>query len=78
MFAGSRAAGTWVGVQNAVGNLSGIFGPILTGVIVQRAGYTAAFVVTAGIAAFGALWWLIGVPSIREIDFNDRKSALRP
>jgi MFS family permease len=78
MFAGARAAGTWVGVQNAVGNLSGIFGPILTGVIVQRAGYTAAFVVTAGIAAFGALWWLIGVPSIREIDFNDRKSALRP
>ena len=39
MFAGPRAAGTWVGVQNALGNLSGIFGPIITGIIVDRAGY---------------------------------------
>ena len=43
MFAGPRAAGTWVGVQNAFGNLSGIFGPIITGIIVDRAGYDSAF-----------------------------------
>ncbi|MEO6582148.1 MAG: MFS transporter, partial [Sphingomicrobium sp.] len=30
IFAGPRAVGTWVGVQNALGNLSGIFGPIIT------------------------------------------------
>lgn len=67
MFSGPRAAGTWVGVQNAIGNLSGIFGPILTGVIVQNAGYTAACVVTSVIAAFGAVWWIVGVPSIRQV-----------
>jgi MFS family permease len=70
MFSGPRAAGTWVGVQNAMGNLSGIFGPIVTGVIVDRAGYEMAFVVTAAVAALGAVWWIIGVPAIREIDLD--------
>jgi MFS family permease len=70
MFAGPRAAGTWVGVQNAIGNLSGIFGSILTGFIVQNAGYTSACAVTAGIAAAGALWWIVGVPRIHEIELD--------
>jgi len=67
MFAGPRAAGTWVGVQNAVGNLSGIFGPILTGFIVADAGYSTAFVVTAVVAFAGALWWIWGVPRIQQV-----------
>jgi MFS family permease len=67
IFSGRRAAGTWVGIQNAVGNMSGIFGPILTGFIVQQAGYTTACVVTAAVAAFGALWWIVGVPRIEQV-----------
>ena len=67
MFAGPRASGTWVGVQNAIGNLSGIVGPIVTGIIVQRAGYNCAFILTAGVATFGAIWWAIGVPRIRQV-----------
>ena len=67
MFSGPRAAGTWVGFQNAVGNLSGIFGPVATGAIVDSAGYGTAFVVTAAVAAAGALWWVIGVPRIQQI-----------
>lgn len=67
MFAGPRAAGTWIGVQNAFGNLSGIFGPIVTGIVVQRAGYESAFVLTAAVAAFGAIWWAVGVPKIEPI-----------
>ena len=70
IFAGPRAAGTWVGVQNAFGNLSGIFGPIITGIIVDRAGYGSAFVLTAAVAAFGALWWAVGVPRIAPVDFT--------
>ena len=70
MFAGPRASGTWVGVQNAFGNLSGIFGPIITGVIVDRAGYDAAFVVTAAVAAAGALWWAVGIPRIEQVDLK--------
>src|SRR4051794_29552908 len=67
MFAGPRAAGTWVGVQNAFGNLSGIFGPIVTGSIVDRTGYANAFYLTAAIAALGAVWWAVGVPRIEQV-----------
>ena len=70
MFAGPRAAGTWVGVQNAIGNLSGIFGPIITGIIVDRAGYESAFYVTAAVAAVGALWWAVGVPRIEQVNLG--------
>ena len=71
MFAGPRASGTWVGVQNAIGNLSGIIGPIVTGIVVQRAGYNSAFILTAAIAAIGAIWWAIGVPRIQQVNLKD-------
>ncbi|HVU30871.1 MAG TPA: MFS transporter [Sphingomicrobium sp.] len=70
MFAGPRASGTWVGVQNAIGNLSGIIGPIVTGIVVQRAGYDSAFLLTAAVAAIGAAWWAWGVPRIQEVDLD--------
>jgi dipeptide/tripeptide permease len=62
-----------VGFQNALGNLSGIIGPIVTGIVVQRAGYDSAFVLTAGIAAFGAAWWAIGVPRIEQVDLGEEQ-----
>jgi len=71
MFAGPRASGTWVGVQNAIGNLSGIVGPIVTGIVVHRAGYNSAFVLTAAVAAIGAIWWAIGVPRIQQVNLKD-------
>ena len=71
MFAGPRAAGSWVGVQNAIGNLSGILGPIITGLVVQRAGYNAAFILTAAVATVGAIWWAIGVPRIVQVIPNN-------
>ena len=70
MFAGPRATGTWVGLQNAIGNSSGIIGPIVTGLIVASAGYSAAFVVTAVIALVGALWWLFLVPAIEQVPID--------
>ena len=70
MFAGPRAAGTWVGVQNAFGNLSGIVRPIIAGIIIDRAGYASAFYLTAAIAAFGALWWAVGVPKIEQVKLD--------
>lgn len=70
MFAGPRASGTWVGVQNAIGNLSGIVGPIVTGIVVQRAGYNSAFVLTAAVAVIGGIWWAVGVPRIRQVTFD--------
>ena len=70
MFAGARAAGTWVGVQNAIGNLGGIFGPIVTGILVDSAGYRTAFIVTAVVAAAGALWWAVAVPPICQVELD--------
>lgn len=72
MFAGPRASGTWVGFQNAVGNLSGIFGPPITGILVQKdfSGFGLACVVTAAVAAFGAIWWAVGVPRIEQVELD--------
>jgi MFS family permease len=58
MFAGSRASGTWVGVQNAVGNISGIVGPVVTGLIIDlRGSYVGGFWLAAGGSMAGAAWW---------------------
>ncbi len=68
IFAGPRAAGGWVGIQNAIGNASGIVGPIATGIIVDQLGsYGLAFALAAGCAAAGALWWWLVIPPIRPI-----------
>ena len=70
MFAGPRASGTWVGFQNSLGNISGIIGPPVTGLIIDRAGYESAFIVTAVVAVAGALWWAFAVPQIRQVDLD--------
>ena len=75
MFAGRAAAGTWVGFQNALGNFSGIFGPLITGWIVDRAGYDSAFVLCAAIVAAGGIWWVIGVPKIEQVNLTQEQQA---
>ena len=72
MFAGPRAAGTWIGVQNALGNsFSGILGPVVTGMIVDAAGFNGAFYVVAAVAILGGIWWLVGVPKIEQVDLGE-------
>ena len=69
IFGGPRHSGSWVGAQNALGNISGIVGPIATGLIVDRlGGYGWGFALAAGIALLGALWWIVAIPPIREVD----------
>jgi MFS family permease len=70
MFAGPRAAGTWVGVQNGFGNISGIVGPIIQGFLIDQKSYESAFYLAAAVAAFGGLWWAFVLPEIREVDFD--------
>ncbi len=58
-LAGPRAAGKWIGIQNAIGNLSGIVAPIVTGALIDWTGrYQAAFLVASGVAIIGACSWL--------------------
>lgn len=69
IFAGPRAAGSWMGVQNALGNISGIVGPIVTGLIVDYiGGYGYAFATAAGLSLLGALLWWKMIPEIRTLD----------
>jgi len=70
MFAGPRAAGTWIGIQNSVGNISGIIGPVVSGIIIDKAGYGGAFALTAAITLVGAFWWVLAVPAIRQVEFD--------
>jgi MFS family permease len=61
-LAGPWAAGRWTGLQNFVGNLSGILAPSLTGWIVQRTGqFYWAFVVTTSVLVIGAICFIFVV-----------------
>lgn len=70
IFAGPRASGTWVGIQNAVGNSSGILQPVISGIIIDRAGYGGAFVLAGVVSALGGLWWTFGVPRIEQVELD--------
>jgi MFS family permease len=53
---GPRAAGQWMGVQNMIGNLSGVLAPLITGFVVDRTGHFYwAFAIAAAVALVGAL-----------------------
>lgn len=59
IIAGPKATGRWVGVQNAIGNISGFVAPALTGVLVDLTGsFAPAFVVAAVVLAFGFIAWI--------------------
>ncbi|MBA3669147.1 MAG: MFS transporter [Sphingomonas sp.] len=71
IFAGPRAAGSFIGIQNGVGNIPGIVGPIVTGMIIDWTGlYDNAFLLTAAVCLFSALWWVAAVPKIRPLAFD--------
>ena len=71
MFAGSKASGTWVGVQNALGNASGIVQPIVTGLIIDLTGsYAGGFWLAAVVSALGGLWWAFVLPEIRPVKLD--------
>jgi ACS family D-galactonate transporter-like MFS transporter len=69
-LAGPASAGRWVGVQSGVGNLAGVFGPVITGAIVDKAGYGPTFLLTAGIVVAGALAYAFGVPRVAPVDWQ--------
>ena len=73
-FAGPRATGRWMGVENAIANVAGILAPIVTGYIVQATGrYEPALYVAGGVALVGLVTWLFLVPRIEPIDWSLRR-----
>ncbi|HTS65441.1 MAG TPA: MFS transporter [Candidatus Acidoferrales bacterium] len=56
------AVGTWMGILNFAGNISGILAPIVTGLLIARTGsYYPGFVVAVVILHLGlpAYWWMV-------------------
>lgn len=75
-LAGPTAAGKWIGFQNFVGNLSGIFGPIVTGMVVDKTGHFSwAFVIAAAICVVGMFAWGIIVRQIEPIPWIEKISG---
>jgi MFS family permease len=71
IFAGPKASGSFIGIQNGLGNVPGIVMPIVTGLIIDWTGlYDNAFWLTAGVCAFAALWWAFVVPKIEPLKLD--------
>jgi MFS family permease len=67
-LAGPVATAKWVGIQNCIGNMSGIVAPILTGMIVDATGqFNSAFVVAAIVSTLGFLCWTVGIRRVEPI-----------
>jgi MFS family permease len=70
-LAGSRAAAKWMGVQNGVSGLSGVAGPMVTGVLIDATGdYRAAFLVSAAVALVGICSWGLVIRKVQPIDWT--------
>jgi MFS family permease len=70
-LAGSRAAAKWMGVQNGVSGLSGVAGPMVTGVLIDATGdYRAAFLVSAAVALVGIGSWGLVIRKVQAIDWT--------
>ncbi len=78
-FAGPRATGRWMGIQNAVGNVAGMTAPVVTGYLVESTGnYTYASIVSGVVALCGLVAWLVVVPEVKPIDWKAEGQRLRP
>ena len=70
-LAGPRAAGKWVGVQNCVGNFSGILAPLITGILIDRTGHFFwAFAVACAITLSGVLAWGVMIRKIAPLNWS--------
>ena len=75
-LAGPHAGGKWMGFQNGLGNIAGIVGPLVTGILVDRLGnFDMAFAVAAGAALTGIFGWLVLIPKLQPMTWSTAKGA---
>jgi MFS family permease len=82
IVAGPTAAGRWVGVQNACGNLAGFFAPLITGVLLDATGhFSGAFLLAGAVNVLGLVGWLWMLPRVAPLDWSrlvPRRAAAQP
>jgi MFS family permease len=67
-LAGPHAGGKWMGVQNCIGNCTGIVGPIVTGYLIDLTGqFFMAFLVAAAVSLAGGLCWGVIIRRVEPI-----------
>lgn len=79
-LAGPAAAGKWTGFENCIGNLSGVVGPFITGVILARThSFFFAFAIACGVLLLGVggFWGVVGEPDPVEWDDKDDLGTVR-
>jgi MFS family permease len=70
-LAGPTAAGRWSGVQNCVGNMSGVVGPWLTGWLVDRTGkFYLAFLACCCVLMIGSCAYIFLVRKVERIRWS--------
>jgi cyanate permease len=70
-LAGPRAAGKWMGVQNGIGNIAGIVGPVITGIVVDRTGsFSAAFIIAGVVGLFGVIGWGVVIRKVTPLEWD--------
>jgi MFS family permease len=78
ILAGPRASGRWVGIQNSLGNMSGVISTWLSGFIVDHTGrFTLAFIVCAVISLVGIIGWIGLIPRLAPIPWETLRPAVR-
>jgi len=70
-LAGPRASGKWVSFQNAAGNVAGMIGPVITGMVVDSTGqFFWAFALTAAVGLTGAIGWGVIIRRVAPLDLG--------
>jgi len=68
ILAGAPTAGRWTGLENFCGNLAGILGPILVGVIVDHTGqFFWAFAMTSAVSLIGSASYVFLVDRVEPV-----------
>lgn len=77
ILAGAQTAGRWTGLENFCGNLAGIVGPLLVGVIVDKTGeFFWAFAMTSAVSLLGAAAYIFLVDRVAPVQWNSAVETL--
>ena len=78
-FAGPRASGRWMGVQNALSNVAGMVAPVVAGYLAEATGHYDAALWLAGAVALGGIFaWLMIVPPVRPVQWSAGEAGRLP